>query len=169
MKAKNNNTLSFYTMIFSIVACMCLYACSGAKSTEERCDTAVAMPDSIASSNGNSETAWGPFEGEPLPESEYSKHYDERVAEEEQLRAENSARSATATAQSAASSGKTERLYVSTYGANGQVWGHVTMHGNTGRGTIHDADENTLSISVSRHGNELFGTDQNGRQYVFKI
>src|SRR5574344_779827 len=64
---------------------------------------------------------------------------------------------------------KRQTLYISTYGANGEVWGHVTMNGNTGRGTIHDAGENTLSITVSRHGNELFGTDQNGRQYVFKL
>lgn len=67
------------------------------------------------------------------------------------------------------SSGKVEHLYVSTYGANGQVWGHVTMRGGKGGGTIHDADENTLSIRVTRHGNELFGVDQNGRQYVFKL
>ena len=64
---------------------------------------------------------------------------------------------------------KTETLYISTHGAQGEVWGHVTMTGNTGKGTIHDADENTLSIRVSRHGNELYGTDQNGRQYVFKL
>ena len=62
-----------------------------------------------------------------------------------------------------------ETLYISTYGANGKVWGHVTMNGNTGRGTIHDDDENTYAISVTRHGNELFGTDQNGRQYVFRL
>ena len=49
------------------------------------------------------------------------------------------------------------------------MWGHVRMNGNTGRGTIHDDDENTLTITVTRHGNELFGTDQNGRQYVFKL
>lgn len=64
---------------------------------------------------------------------------------------------------------KRENLYISTHGAQGEVWGHVTMQGNTGKGTIHDQDENTLSITVTRHGKELYGVDQNGRQYVFKL
>lgn len=62
-----------------------------------------------------------------------------------------------------------KKIYISTYGAQGQVWGHVIMNGNSGHGTIHDANENTLSIRVTRHGNELFGIDQNGREYVFKL
>lgn len=65
--------------------------------------------------------------------------------------------------------GGKETLYISTYGANGKVWGHVTMNGKTGRGTIHDDGENSYSITVTRHGGELYGTDQNGRQYVFKM
>lgn len=64
---------------------------------------------------------------------------------------------------------KKETIYISTYGANGKVWGHVTMNGNSGRGTIHDDDENSYSITVTRHGSELYGTDQNGRQYVFRL
>ncbi|MBP5326448.1 MAG: hypothetical protein J6Y98_00875 [Bacteroidales bacterium] len=60
-------------------------------------------------------------------------------------------------------------IYISTYGANGKVWGHVTMNGDKGRGSIHDDNENTYSITVTRHGNELFGRDQNGREYVFKL
>lgn len=66
------------------------------------------------------------------------------------------------------SSGK-ETLYISTYGANGKVWGHVTMNGNKGHGTIHDDDENSYSITVTRHGGELHGVDQNGRGYVFRM
>ncbi|MBP5548721.1 MAG: hypothetical protein J6X58_07530 [Bacteroidales bacterium] len=66
-------------------------------------------------------------------------------------------------------SGGKETLYISTYGANGKVWGHVTMNGNTGRGTIHDDEENSYSITVKRHGGELHGVDQNGRHYVFKM
>lgn len=73
------------------------------------------------------------------------------------------------TSNASAPSGRKETLYISTYGANGKVWGHVTMNGNTGRGTIHDEEENSLSITVTRHGGELFGTDQNGRQYVFTL
>ncbi len=65
--------------------------------------------------------------------------------------------------------GGKETMYISTYGANGKVWGHVTLNGKTGRGTIHDEDENSYSITVTRHGGELFGTDQNGRQYVFRL
>lgn len=60
-------------------------------------------------------------------------------------------------------------IYVSGYGANGEVWGHVTMTGDKGRGTIHDAEENTLSVTCYRQGNELIAIDQNSRQYVFKI
>lgn len=67
------------------------------------------------------------------------------------------------------SMGGKETLYISTYGANGKVWGHVTMNGNKGRGTIHDDDENSYSITVTRHGGELFGIDQNGREYVFRL
>lgn len=79
---------------------------------------------------------------------------------------------ATQTSRKPASSGyggAKETIYVSTYGANGKVWGYVTMNGNTGRGTIHDDNENTLSIRVTRHGGELFGIDQNGREYVFRM
>ena len=64
---------------------------------------------------------------------------------------------------------KGETLYVETDGAQGRVWGHVTMYGDRGTGTIHDWDENTLAVNVTRHGDELFATDQNSRQYVFKL
>ena len=65
--------------------------------------------------------------------------------------------------------GKAETIYVETEGAQGRVWGHVTMQGDRGTGTIHDWDENTLAVSVTRHGNELFAVDQNSRLYVFKL
>lgn len=64
---------------------------------------------------------------------------------------------------------KAETIYVETEGAQGRVWGHVTMQGDRGTGTIHDWDENTLAVSVTRHGNELFAVDQNSRLYVFKL
>lgn len=64
---------------------------------------------------------------------------------------------------------KGETIYVETDGAQGRVWGHVTMYGDRGTGTIHDWDENTLAVTVTRHGNELFAVDQNSRQYVFKL
>ncbi len=62
-----------------------------------------------------------------------------------------------------------ETIYVETDGAQGRVWGHVTMRGDRGTGTIHDWDENTLTVTVTRNGNELFAVDQNSRQYVFKL
>ena len=76
---------------------------------------------------------------------------------------------AVANPQPAKATGKAETIYVETEGAQGRVWGHVTMRGDRGTGTIHDWDENTLSVTVTRHGNELFAVDQNSRQYVFKL
>ena len=60
-------------------------------------------------------------------------------------------------------------LYVETDGAQGRVWGHVNMNGDKGTGTIHDWDENTWAVTVTRHGDELFAVDQNSRLYVFKL
>ena len=74
-----------------------------------------------------------------------------------------------ATAAAAANKGKAETIYVETDGAQGRVWGHVTMRGDRGTGTIHDWDENTLTVTVIRHGNELYAVDQNSRQYVFRL
>ena len=65
--------------------------------------------------------------------------------------------------------GKAETIYVETEGAQGRVWGHVTMRGDSGTGTIHDWDENTWAVNVTRHGDELFAVDQNSRLYVFKL
>jgi hypothetical protein len=62
-----------------------------------------------------------------------------------------------------------ETIYVETDGAQGRVWGHVTMQGDQGRGTIHDWNENTLTVTVTRQGNELFAIDQNSRQYIFRL
>lgn len=60
-------------------------------------------------------------------------------------------------------------IYVETDGAQGRVWGHVNMNGDKGTGTIHDWDENTWAVTVTRHGDELFAVDQNSRLYVFKL
>lgn len=62
------------------------------------------------------------------------------------------------------------KMYVHTWGAQGEVWGTVVMSGSTGRGTIHDQDEHTYAIRVAyRNDHELVGTDQNGREYVFRL
>lgn len=91
-----------------------------------------------------------------------SPEADERQQEAPKSRASK-------TKPEAPSMGGKETLYISTYGANGKVWGHVTMNGNKGRGTIHDDEENSYTITVTRHGGELHGIDQNGREYVFRM
>lgn len=63
---------------------------------------------------------------------------------------------------------KAEQLYVRGYDANGAVWGYVTMRGDRGSGTIHDSEENHFSVTCTRHGNELYAVDHNGRQYVLR-
>ena len=80
----------------------------------------------------------------------------------------NAAKKAEA-AQRKQDKGPAKTIYVETEGAQGRVWGHVTMRGDRGSGTIHDWDENTLTVTVTRHGDELFAVDQNSRQYVFKL
>lgn len=69
----------------------------------------------------------------------------------------------------AADRGKVETIYVEADDSHGRVWGHVTMRGDRGSGTIHDEGENTWAVTVTRHGNELYAVDQNSRQYVFKL
>lgn len=64
---------------------------------------------------------------------------------------------------------KDEVLYISGNGANGRVWGHITMHGNKGKGTVTDEHENALAVTCTRQGEELICYDQNSRQYIFKI
>ncbi|MBR1792591.1 MAG: hypothetical protein IJ764_03020 [Bacteroidales bacterium] len=66
-------------------------------------------------------------------------------------------------------SAKSETVYVSSYDEKGPVWGHVTMTGDKGTGTIHDSEENTFSVKCIRKGKELWAYDQNSRQYVFKL
>lgn len=78
--------------------------------------------------------------------------------------------STTGTTAKATSSSKTaETIYVEADDSHGRVWGHVTMKGDRGTGTIHDEGENTWAVTVTRHGNELYAVDQNSRQYVFKL
>ena len=79
------------------------------------------------------------------------------------------AKSPAVAAKAPAKKEKGETIYVETDGAQGRVWGHVTMYGDRGNGTIHDWDENTWAVNVTRHGDELYATDQNSRLYVFKL
>ncbi len=62
-----------------------------------------------------------------------------------------------------------EVLYISGHGANGRVWGHITMKGNKGTGSVTDEHENALAVTCTRQGEELICYDQNSRQYIFKL
>lgn len=64
---------------------------------------------------------------------------------------------------------KEEVLYISGHGANGRVWGHITMHGNKGTGSVTDEHENALTVTCTRQGEELICYDQNSRQYIFRL
>ncbi len=64
---------------------------------------------------------------------------------------------------------KDEVLYISGHGANGRVWGHITMKGNKGKGTVTDEHENALTVTCTRQGEELICYDQNSRQYIFRL
>lgn len=64
---------------------------------------------------------------------------------------------------------KEEVLYISGHGANGRVWGHITMKGNKGTGSVTDEHENALAVTCTRQGEELICYDQNSRQYIFKL
>ena len=102
-------------------------------------------------------------EEEPAPAVQAESYFDKKA------KTAAPAAKATAGATAANRNAKAETIYVETDGAQGRVWGHVTMKGDRGTGTIHDWDENTLAVSVTRHGDELFAVDQNSRQYVFKL
>ncbi len=64
---------------------------------------------------------------------------------------------------------KEEVMYISGHGANGRVWGHITMKGSKGYGSVTDEHENALSVTCTRQGEELICYDQNSRQYIFRL
>jgi hypothetical protein len=64
---------------------------------------------------------------------------------------------------------KEEVLYISGHGANGRVWGHITMKGDKGTGSVTDEHENALAVTCTRQGEELICYDQNSRQYIFRL
>ncbi len=128
----------------------------------------VACANAASDNLNTSDTVAGEDNPVEIDESTPTTEEDETV-ETSQISENTQSTVVKTTQKKEASYGRKETIYISTYGANGKVWGHVTMNGNTGRGTIHDDDENSYSITVTRHGGELYGTDQNGRQYVFKM
>lgn len=145
------------TLIFMALAALALSACrQGAAEPVAPADTVAA--DTVAAQRAVRPT-WQP----PTPA-------EEAVPVAAAVTSTSAKpKSASSGQKSATASGKAEKLYVETEGAQGRVWGYVTMRGDRGSGTIHDWDENTLTVSVTRHGNELFAVDQNSRQYVFRL
>ena len=107
-------------------------------------------------------------EPEPEPAAPTESYFDRKAKSAGATQAA-ATQAAAGTTAAARKNTQPETIYVETDGAQGRVWGHVTMRGDRGTGTIHDWDENTLTVSVTRHGDELFAVDQNSRQYVFKL
>ena len=151
---KHINT--FYTLIFMMFGAVSCSSCgehTDSKNDADAIDTASVAKDSTEDSQGLPLVIDGQ-QPSNATESDMTEDVSEPVVQ---------------TQKHTTSGGSKETFYISTYGANGKVWGHVTMNGNTGKGTIHDDDENTYTITVTRHGGELYGIDQNGRQYVFRM
>ena len=161
----NHKKSPFVLIMTTFVAALCI-SCNGSNSTatptpNAETDTCEApaddVPIDIVTPLDGDDGAAPIFENESTDADAVDAEPEAKPAQPQKQKADKPAY------------GGKETLYISTYGANGKVWGHVTMNGNTGRGTIHDDDENSYSITVKRHGGELYGTDQNGRQYVFRL
>ena len=112
-----------------------------------------------------------------VAETEATKTMEEEIAEPVKVqqssyfdsKAKKATQQQNAAAAKATERGKAETIYVETDDSHGRVWGHVTMKGDRGTGTVHDEGENTWAVTVTRHGNELYAVDQNSRQYVFRL
>ena len=140
--------------IILIAAALTIVGCKNGKNDE---------PAMLSESMEYEDTA---VEAVEEPENTADDYFDKMVAKPE---AKPKPKPATHQTAKKTTKEPAETIYVETDGAQGRVWGHVTMRGDYGSGTIHDWDENTLTVSVTRHGNELFAVDQNSRQYVFKL
>ena len=147
----------FYSLI---IISFTIVSCNSQSPKQPRIDTTAIDEEQIEDSDSNSPKASLVIDEELEAEEQQST--------EQQPQEPQQNKTAKAKAQAPTVGGK-ETLYISTYAANGKVWGHVTMNGNRGHGTIHDDDENSYTITVTRHGGELHGIDQNGRGYVFRM
>lgn len=148
----------------AVLATMC--ACKNGRSADSAASQDGGMKVVVNGFTDTVELELVPMdEPDPEPVAPAESYFDRKARSGGTAAAAPARQAATATK----SNGKAETIYVETDGAQGRVWGHVTMKGDRGTGTIHDWDENTLTVSVTRHGNELFAVDQNSRQYVFKL
>jgi hypothetical protein len=146
----------FYSLIIISFA---IASCNSKSPKEPTIDTAATIEEQLDDVDNSTMEETATVDDEMPAESEPAGDQTQDTPQKKTTKAKTSAPSV----------GGKETIYISTYGANGKVWGHVTMNGNRGRGTIHDDDENSYSITVTRHGGELHGTDQNGREYVFRM
>lgn len=143
-----------------LIAAVLMASLCGCKNTKN--EPPVAEPDTVLAAD--IEESEETVIAEPEPAAPAESYFDRKVKQG------GGAQPAAATQPARPQkNAQAETIYVETDGAQGRVWGHVTMKGDRGTGTIHDWDENTLTVSVTRHGDELFAVDQNSRQYVFKL
>ena len=144
-------------ILITMLAVTMLTACKQRTETAGREPEPQPVAEDTASYDPLEDDVAAPAEPVKAPQSSYF----ERKA--------TSANTAATQAAKPAAKGPAETIYVEAEGARGRVWGHVTMRGDRGTGTVHDEGENTWAVSVTRHGNELYAVDQNSRQYVFKL
>ena len=156
---KINNILIAALLVASLCGCK-----NAQKETPAEPTDSVAQTEAVDSAEAAEPEIAVEAEPEPATAAPTESYFDRKAKQG------GGAKPAAAT-QAAKSQRNTqaETIYVETDGAQGRVWGHVTMKGDRGTGTIHDWDENTLTVTVTRHGDELFAVDQNSRQYVFKL
>lgn len=157
--------------IITVAAAVALLAgCSGQARNNANGAAAEQQPQPTITIQGFTDTV--ELEVVPWEETEPQESYFDSKAKsgaKAVTAAAGTQNSGNATASRKKDNGKAETIYVETDDSRGRVWGHVTMKGDRGTGTVHDEGENTWAVSVTRHGNELYAVDQNSRQYVFKL
>ena len=144
-------------ILITMLAVTMMTACKQRTETTGREPEPQPVAEDTASYDPQEDEVAAPAEPVKAPQSSY---FDRKA---------KSGNTAAPKAAKPAAKGPAETIYVEADDSHGRVWGHVTMKGDSGTGTIHDEGENTWAVTVTRHGNELYAVDQNSRQYVFKL
>lgn len=132
-------------LILMVVTALAVASCNRKQITEE----AVADTQPVAEENYFADADTTPTPEVEMPPIEPKAATAPRVVKKEPV--------------------KEEVLYISGHGANGRVWGHITMKGDKGYGSVTDEHENALTVTCTRQGEELICYDQNSRQYIFRL